>query len=281
MDKTAIQEISRLAVASFDGAAPLNDGSAIVIPDNYKIQNLERFEATPKAFKGTFSTTVLDEFISYVNKNGNENSNLFIDQQEMTAEAILDQGDSTNPLWGRHRATLKLLKTPAYIALLKLQNQALTQQDFIDFAEDWRDNISFFSNMMVEGHEVIGTPSLPAVIKILRKLKISANHISEQNINNHSSSHSALEAIEINSDQNELPEGFIFDIMPYEGFKKINFYCQLRAVSDDKTVKLKYRIGQLNTIAETIANEFKDYLFKEIDQELNDSIYIGKMNYQD
>jgi uncharacterized protein YfdQ (DUF2303 family) len=277
MDKTAIQEITRLAVASFEGAGPLNDGSAIVIPDAYQIRNLERYEPTPKAFKGTFFTTVLDEFIRYVNQNGNENSKIFIDQQEMLAEAIIDMGEQLNPLWGRYRAKINLLKTPAYTALLKLQNQTLTQQDFIDFAEDWQANVHFyFGDFTFTDKE-----PFPNFIRILRRVKVTTNNSTDQNVNNFSNSHSALESIEIKSDKDQLPDGFVFSGVPYEGFQPINFNCQLRAVNDDKTVKLKYRIGQLDLILEAIAYEFKEVLFKKTDQKLNDSIFIGKMTYQD
>jgi len=66
---------------------------------------------------------------------------------------------------------------------------------------------------------------------------------------------------------------------PYEGFDWHIFNCQLRAVSDDKAVKLKYRIGHLETIKEAIANEFRDRIKTGI-TEPGVSIFLGQMAYQ-
>lgn len=276
MDKSAIQEIIRLITANFDGAAPLNDGSAIIIPDGYKIQNLEQFDPYPKAFKALFSTTVLAEYIDYVNKHGDETTGIFIDPINMTSNAIIDLGEKLNPLWGKHQAKIKLLKTPAYKALLHDQNGLLTQQELIDFAEDWQDSVHFYSG---DANNVDKVP-FTDIIKILRRLKINANSASEQNVTNFSASKSALEAIEITAGQDPLPTGFIFETVPYEGFEPVRFNCQLRAINEEKAVKLKYRIGQLDLINEIIADKFREFLKTGLKAELTYAIFIGTMDYQ-
>ena len=59
MDKSAIQEITKLALAADQ---LLHNHNAIIIPDGYKLQSLESLEDTPNHFKGTFLTNVSSEF---------------------------------------------------------------------------------------------------------------------------------------------------------------------------------------------------------------------------
>lgn len=274
MDKTAIQEISRLTTAALAGAGPLNNDSAIVIPDGYKLQSLEHLQPAPDHFKAKFTTTILSEFADYINMHGTAFTGVFIDHQAMMAQAIIDLGNQDLPLWGKHRADIELQKTPAYEMLLKLNNAPLPQQAIIDFAEDWIGNIKFFFDD--EKRE----ESFAQTIKTLRRLKINANASNEQNVGNFNNSRSALESIEIKAGQDELPAGFWFEVIPYEGFDSVVFTCQLRAVHDDKNVTLKYRIGQLEMITETIARQFREKLINGIKADLNANIFIGKMAYQ-
>lgn len=272
MDKSAIQEIAKLATAN---EIMLHDHDAICVPDGYELLSLEKFDVAPDHFRGTFSTTVLSEFTAYINSHGDADTGVFVNQEAMCALAIIDMGHQEGPRWGKHRADIKLLKTPAYTAVLKFANAVLLQQDFIDFAEDWQDNVQFY----FEGTEA-PVASFQQTIKVLRRLKVNVNASSEQNAGNFSASRSALETIEIKAGNEELPAGFRFSVIPYEGFDPVLLNCQLRAVSDDKNIKLKYRIGQQEIIAEAIANQFREKLINGIKAELNGAIFIGRMEYQ-
>lgn len=277
MDKSAVQEIVKLAV---NAGALLEENNAAIIPDGYKLQSLEHLQLRPYLFRGLFSTNLLNEFAGYVNAYGNSDTSVFIDQQSMSALAVIDQGSQEEPKWGRHKAKIELLATPAYSAILKRDNNPLLQQDFIDFAEDWQENIQFyFTN---EAQPDAYQPTLfKQTIKTLRKLKVSATASKEQSVGNFSASQSALESIEVKAGNEDIPAGFLFNVTPYEGFDPITLDCQLRAVNDEKSVKLKYRIGQLGLIEERIANQFREKLNVEINaKELSIALFIGKMSYQ-
>lgn len=274
MDKTAIQEIAKLAIAAESNA--LLGHEAIVIPEGFKLQSLELFKAIPNHFRAKYTTNVLDEFIEYLSFFANETTAVFINPETLAAKAIIDMGDKSKPLWGRHLANIQLLKKPAYSALLKSANMLLLQQEFIDFIEDWRGNINFYAD-----NEERASLSFSAVLKTLRHLKISANSNSEQNIGNFSASRSALESIEIKAGGDLLPDGFLFEVIPYEGFAPVILSCQLRAVSDDKNVKLKFRIEQLDIIQNILAVQFQEKLINETkNKETAIRIFIGTMEYQ-
>jgi uncharacterized protein YfdQ (DUF2303 family) len=248
---------------------------AVIVPDGYKLESLERFNPVPSHFKGGFSTTILTEFADYVSKHGNENSAVFIDNEQIKAVAIIDIGSHESPLWGKHRADITLLKTPAYQALLRLNNQTLDQQGFIDFVEDWSEQITF----VFDDDFVNGSPPLEKVVKSLRKVKVGFNSTKEQEVQNNSSSRSLLESVEIKAGNEPLPIGFVFSTLAYDGIDPVDFNCQLRVTSDEKAVRFKFRVGQLDAINERISFEFKEAIFDSLASS-NIAIHIGKMTYQ-
>lgn len=62
--------------------------SAVVIPNSHKLESLERLKPEPNHFRGQFRTTVISEFINYINNNGDDTCSVFIDKSSMTAKAI-------------------------------------------------------------------------------------------------------------------------------------------------------------------------------------------------
>ncbi len=272
MDKSAIQEIAKLTLATNQ---LLSDHHAVVIPKDSKIEDLYYLQDTPRFFDAQFTTPVLSEFTDYVNQHAIDDTHVFINPEEMSATAIIDIGTHEAPQWGHHRAGLQLIKTPAYAALVHLADCPLAQQEFIDFAEDWQDNISFYFGEVTLASDV----PFAKVISLLRKLKVNANQSSEQAVGNFNANRSALESIEITAGSEELPAGFVFKAIPYEGFKEVAFTCQLRAINQEKGVQLKYRIGQLALINESIANQIREKLVDGL-QSADCSIFIGDLRYQ-
>jgi len=281
MDSTAVKAIADLSAAKLaQEEINIYSGiSAVVIPDGYKLDGLERLKPEPDHFRGTFHTPVLSQFTGYIDQNGTANTGVFIDQATMTAKAILDMGDHDQPQWGKHRASVTLDRTPAYAELMRFNDKFMDQQAFIDFAEDWQDNIQFYGDGMVDGQAVINTPAFAQVIKTLRKLKTSATASSENEVGNFNAARSALESIEITAGGEQPPTGFQFETIPHDGFYAVQFDCQLRAITAEKTVRLKFRIVQLAQHQEQIAAQFRDRIVSGIKvDELN--IFIGTMDYQ-
>jgi uncharacterized protein YfdQ (DUF2303 family) len=270
-DQSQIAETVKQALAA---GQRLPDG-AVIVPDGYKLESLERFNPVPSLFKGGFSTTILSEFADYVSKHGNENSAVFIDNERIQALAIIDMGSHEAPQWGKHRADINLLKTPAYAALLRWNNQTCDQQTFIDFVEDWSENITF----IFDDDFVNGSTPLDKVIKSLRKVKVGFQSTKEQEVQSSSSSRSLLESIEIKAGNEPLPIGFVFSTLAYDGIDPVDFNCQLRVTSDEKNVRFKFRVGQLDAINERISFEFKEAIFESLASS-KIAIHIGKMTYQ-
>lgn len=274
MDKTGVYAIRDMAtneqanyqLNTFDNLVP-----AVIIPDGHKLTNLEKLAAAPTRFRGEFRTRYIEEFINYVNENGTLNTGIFIDPENDYAKAILNMGHEDIPQWGDHLATLNLTKTPEFLKLIINAGKILSQQELIDFAEDWQPNIEFIGNE----EETLG---FKESINAIRRLTVSATQSNESITGNFNASQSSLDAIEVKAAGAVLPYGFIFTCIPYESFNEAVCLCQLRALTDGKTVNLKYRIMVLDSLINKIGIEFKELLKKSIT--IGAGFYNGTMDYQ-
>ncbi len=268
MDKTAIQEIRSLAISAL--ALPETEIPAITLPIDTKVQSLEKFQEKPCRFRAEFSTNIIGDMISYCTHHKHETSTIYIDTDSMQAQAIFDHGDYETPLWGDSTATLKLHRTPAYKTLLTFNEQNHSQQDLIDFLNDWKHHIYF----MDENDEFMDHTK---AINLIRRLKVSSTQEANSDQGNFSSSRSAMEQIEVTAAGESLPSYFIFTAAPYEQFTDREFKCDLRAITDKKEMALKYRIQGLQTTIENISYEFGNMLNEGI-QDI--CLYLGTIKHQ-
>ncbi len=274
MDLSAIHSIRDMAVAqqanellqNFRNIKPV-----IALPSDYKTIDLEKFIAKPTRFRGIFNTQLIDEFVSYINKAGSTSTGIFVNPEDASAQAIVDMGDNNNPEWGEHKAILALKKSPEFSRLLELAGKTLSQQDLIDFAEDWTAHIQFISD---QDESLDFRASLNAI----RRLTVSATQNNESVTGNFNASQSSLDAIEVKAAGAVLPFGFIYTCIPYESFEQVVLFCQLRSLTDGKNVNLKYRITALDMEINNIGLQFKEFLQKSITLEAN--FYTGTMQYQ-
>lgn len=274
MDATAINAIRDLSTAAIsnDSIAIIGLAPTILLPDGYKLQALEQYQPQPDRFRGTFSTRIIDEFISYINDHADSHSSVFIDPVSMSASAILDMGDKDDPHWGQHKTSLALKRLPDFNQLIQIDGLSLSQQAFIDFAEDWEVSIQFFDDAQ-------NNMDFKRAINAIRRITVSATSSQDSEVNQFNRQHSAMDAIEVSSKNAVLPTGFTFDCMPYEGFDWTKFVCQLRPSTSNKLPELKYRIIGLDNEINRLAKQFKDILHKHITAD-EISLYTGTMTYQ-
>jgi len=272
MDKSAIQAIADMATASATSQLAKVEGVAMVIPKDHQLTSLEHLQECPDAFKATFKTTVIAEFIRYLLVHIEQSSALFINPENMSAKAVLDLGVPEHPLWGRHVAMAALKKIPAYEALLEANDSNFLQQAFIDFAEDHECNIAFIDS---DGEHL----DYRQTINTLRTLKVTASRENDQTVGNYAATRSALESIEVSAGNQQLPYGFVFTVSPYDGFEPVTLTAQMRSLNDDKAIRLKFRIQQLEVTKAEIAEAFKVALTGEL-RNHSDAIYIAEFTYQ-
>ncbi len=269
MDKSAIDAITELS-ASDTTALSDADFPAIVIPGGSSLESLEHLQLQPNHLVSHYTTHVLTDFINYSIKQLDEFSVTYIDTDTAKAVTIFDHGDKINPLWGRHRASLKLQKTPSYKALIEADNQQQSQIELIDFFIDWESAITF------QDENSQNIPFKTAINRI-RKLSINTQSSAELEQGDFKSKKSAMESVDITSGQDTPPASFFFTASPHDGFEHCKFLCNIRTTTHGDDVRIKYRIIGLDSEKENIANEFKD---KIIEAMPDASIYLGTVEHR-
>jgi uncharacterized protein YfdQ (DUF2303 family) len=272
MDSSAINAIRDLATAELNSRLLEKDlgvGSLVAIPKDYTVVNLQQYKDAPKQFEGMFSTHVLDEFVAYLQENGNDDTGLFIDPDNSEALAIIDMGKADKPKWGRHRAVLKLKKTAEYDAVTAKALKVFGQTALIDFVEDFAPNIIFYTGDQK-------TPvDLSSAILAIRKMTVEQKASKDSTVGDFKAATNKFDEIEVRSKGAELPSGFFFTCPPHEGFSEKLLDCRLRATGNGDKVELVYRILGYELMVDSIAGEFKELLAKESAVPM----YCGKMKY--
>lgn len=274
MDATAINAIRDLATAAITNDHTINSGLAptALLPNGYQLTALEQYQPQPDRFCGTFATRIIGEFINYINDHADSHSSVFIDPASMAATAILDMGDKDEPHWGQHKTSLTLKSLPDFASLVANNDHVFTQQGFIDFAEDWEVNLLFFNDAR-------NAMDFKQAINAIRRITVNATSSQDSEVNQFNRQHSSMDAIEVSSKNAVLPTGFSFSFIPYDGFDRAEFVCQLRPVTNNKVPELKYRIVGLDNEINRLAEQFKTILHKAITDD-DISLYTGTMAYQ-
>ena len=275
MDKTAIDAIQALANAEqINKIIAETDLFTLALPNGYHMEDMEKFGNQPYRFRGHYITHLIDEFTAYLNANATENTGIFVDSAKSTAHAIIDMGNNDNPFWGAHKASITLKPTPEFAALSANKDKAFDQLAFTDWVEDWPESFAF-----LDGSEDGSFMSLPTTIAAIRKLTLKQASDKTLEAGDFNAAISEFDQMEVNANGAPLPKGFIFTCTPYEGLSEIRFECRLRAMTEGKTVQLKYRILAYDHILDDIAVEFKDTLKAKINAP-GASFYCGEMAYQ-
>lgn len=267
MEKATIEHIQSLTLAAIAHQKTNAAGVPIaLVPHDFKIEALEKYQLAPTRHLERFKTKYLSEFFAYAKQQPANDLTVFVSEKPMSAKAIFDRSAPEAPSWQDHTAILELENTPALDALLALNNRSVSQNDIIDFAQDWKANIMFF-----DGDTEL---TFNDAISRLRKLKISKSSSAESNRGDFKASASALEQIEIDAAGAPLPSHFLFITEPYLQFNERSYHAQLRALSDDNKPQLKYRLMGMPALEQDIADEFKSWIKADLERA---TIYIGSI----
>lgn len=272
MDATAIQQLFNIgqALKHIDvGAIP-----ASIIAKDSKIESLEHLLETPLLHKVKFTTSVFYDFLDYCKANcdTSQSSTIYIDKNAMRARAIFDHGHADNPKWGHHNAHLTLDKTPEFAALMENHNEDMSQQDFIDFLIDWEKFVQL-------GEEENAGLAFKDAVNRIRKLTVTSLSKAESEVGNFSANKSALESVEVSAGSTKPPAALLWTGIPYEEFKSRTFSAEIRAVVKGDSIKLRYRIIQLESGINDIANEFRDRIKQALADDAID-IYLGTVEHR-
>lgn len=264
MDHQAIEKIEALVHAASIG----NPGTyepTMLVPEGYKLESLERFMDAPTRFRGKFSTESIEDYGNYV--NAEDVARVFVDIDAMRAKAFFDLGNPGLPGHAEHTATLTLQKTGAYEACLGGHGSVFAQKDLAHWIEDWHHCITGIDS---NGEAMTAKQLANAVRKI--EIKATSERVSEDR--DWGSTRSGMDALDA-STGSSTPDIIRFHCIPYECLTYRTFEMRVSIITDDKP-RLKLRIIGLESAQEEMAQEFKQVLQGELEE--NATLLLGSFS---
>lgn len=249
MDGSAIKELVELAVAANGGTAI--GPSAISLPDNMTIHDVEKYAEKPARFRGIFTTNALDPFTKYVSDYyAADESALYVNTDSMSAVAILDLGRPGAPLHGESRAIIKSEPTLEFMAIKNAVTAWKSQEAAVEWLEDWSPNIST--------HPDGSRREMKSVIHAFRSIRVGSENAKESVITDFSASKSALEKIEAKSSAGEIPSTLYFTCIPYSfNYQTRTFPLRVKIKTTKDGVSIAFSCTVLAQIEEQIRREFE------------------------
>ncbi len=240
----------------------------VLVPDNCSLKDLEAHQEFRNNLRGTFKTTLIPDFVSYVADNNGEGAQTFVEAQEMCAETIFDIGTKEKAGHQRHRARVSLVKTAPYKSLLALNGLKLSQRDMAEHLEDWSEFFKAFDSdgTVIEMHKAAAA---------IRDLDFTHTRGSSSSVGDFAQRQSQYEEMATKTkDDLVLPAAFAFTCIPYNSLTEHRFELRLSVVRNEVLI---LRIKRLEEEQEKIAQEFLESVQEQLKAaEVEMPIYIGE-----
>lgn len=228
----------------------------VVLSDDAKIIDLEKFQSGRSRFRGTYSTHSLADFSAYVVERAALGARGFIDQDAMSCALLFNLGTAEVPGHADDRAVLKLKPTAGYTAVQQIGGRGISQKDLSDWIEDWH---QYLTPVDEAGNSIPVAKAIAAV----RTITIKASSESETTVGETSASRSAMDQIEARSKET-LPVSLQFSVIPFEGLTEQVITLRLSVITSGAVPVLKLRWVGEEVQREDIAQEFKSVLQEKI-----------------
>lgn len=255
--KDAIEalQMGQAITAANAAALPESFGAmnpAVIIPEDFKLHSLEAFAPLRRRARGAMTTISVQAFAAYTTAHAEEGCAVFVDAANMQATAVLNLGEPDAPGHADNTATLKPVRTAAYVALVNHTASGIPQQKAAEFLEDWIDNVKCWG--------ADEAPIKPRqAIAAIRRITIDAMRKVESEVQSLSASQSAFESVAASSKE-PIPDRIYFTCKPYADLPERLFVLRLGILTGDKAPTIVLRIVKAEEHAEEMANELCELL---------------------
>lgn len=274
MEAAVIDKIGALNQAVAERIALETKGESLYLPPGATLERAEYFAARPRFHRHHYETERLIDFVNYTRKAAatcaESRPAVYVRPDGSSARAVFDHGAHGAAEWGHHRASLKLRPTPAWAAAQTMANGVRSQQQVIDWMEDW--GAGTLTAHQADGTEVEFTRAVAA----LRRVKIEARASSVSVEGNMARQRSALESIEASGDTDTLPAYFVLHSPLYVGTCELAIVMRLGVRETDGKPALALRIVGQDRLAEETSAWVEAYLVEHLGQSL-DGVYVGTL----
>lgn len=249
----AIEKLAASQATAAANEALLNaattDQAVVALPNNFNLHDLEKFLPLRRRARGAMATMNLKAFADYVEQHSEAGSTVFVDQDSMTATAVLDLGGPGAPGHADNRAKLTLKKTAAYLALQAhtLHGKQLTQREAAEFLEDWAALVK-----CLKGEAEIEAAAAAAAMRDITIEALKKGQNTEEQL---SVSRSTFDKVTASSEK-PIPSAINFKCAPYHGLADRVFVLRLAIIVGEKAPTITLRVVMQEQHAEEMASEF-------------------------
>ena len=122
-------------------AEVIKPGEVYVLADglgHVRVEDTDKYAATPRHVEAHRQVTDAASFVAYVNRHKTPGSEVYAHIPTSNVVAIIDshEGTDKDPGWQKHRLTLALEKSKAWLAWEAADGKLVTQETFADFLDD-------------------------------------------------------------------------------------------------------------------------------------------------
>ncbi|WP_151835296.1 DUF2303 family protein [Acinetobacter junii] len=245
-------------------ALPVNDlsrGQLVAIHENFKVHDLEQFQAGRNRARGVLKTPSFEDFKSYVlnysefdslNPEDEYPAPVFVDHKNVSATAILNfkvvgltQGHCD------HKAVLQLEPTVVWEKLNQLKDNKLNQKRFATLLEDW-------ASVFTATSETGETINIAEAINAVRNMKVGASSTTDSSVSNMQETRSVFDKVEASSTAGKLPSYFEIIDPAYVGLYDKKIRLRLVVNSSDGEPSFALQIVKEELLRNEIIQEFKE-----------------------
>jgi uncharacterized protein YfdQ (DUF2303 family) len=252
MDKSAVDAINEGATTEMVNKAInqslMNGHAHVAMPDNFNVVDLEHVQSFRRRMRGTMITASIPDFANYIGDNGEDGACVFVNQESMSAKAVLNLGTPEHPGHADNTAVLNPIRTAAYAKLRDMaKGQGLTQKAVAEWLEDWGNNIVCFDE---DGETVASGYAIAAI----RQITIESASKLESTVESLSESKSAFESVKATS-KTQIPATIRFNCEPYPDFHYRAFVLRLGIRTGERNPMITLNLINAEKHEEEIALE--------------------------
>ncbi len=248
LSKEAIELIQENAIAAAGRNLPAL-GPVVVVPQNFNVVDLERYQEGRNRFRGTYATHSLADYSAYVVERAAPAARGFIDQDNMSCIVLFNIGTADDPGHADDRAVLRLKASAAFAAVQSVCGQSLAQKTMSDWIEDWNQHLTATD-------ESGASMSIAKAIAAVRTITVKASSESDHAVGETRASRSTMDQIEASSKET-LPAWLDFKVIPFEGLGEQVIRLRVSVITGASQPVLKLRWVGEEAQCEAIAQEFK------------------------
>lgn len=273
MEAAVIDKIGALTANIAAAIETQTNAEALYLPPGASLQRAEQFAGSPRFHRHHYSTERLADFVAYAKAAAipmsSDHPTAYVRPDGSGAQAVFDHGDSDEPQWGHHTATLKLKPAPAWNAAQLMAAATRTQQQVIDWLEDWATHITAHAQ---DGADIDNRRAITA----LRRVKIEARGTVVNVEGDMSRQRSTMESIEASGDTDTLPAYFVLHSPLFVGTNPLEIVIRLGVRDADGKPALALRIVGAERLAEETSAWVEQHLQTELGEHLA-GIYVGTL----